>query len=108
MTSAEIFTNFSRYPNLDTQLRIYLPLLDRLQGTPGVVSAAITNAVPLSTLQPGNIPFQTQVVPVLIKGRIESDNPNGAAAISMVLLLLALVILLGISLIQRWGTRHDR
>jgi sulfate transport system permease protein len=56
----------------------------------------------------GNIPFKTQVVPVLIKGRIESDNPNGAAAISVVLLVLALAVLLGISLVQRWGARHDR
>ena len=56
----------------------------------------------------GNVPFSTQVVPVLIKGRIESDDQAGAAAISLVLLILALVILLGISLLQRWGTRHDR
>ena len=68
VTSAEIFTNFSRYPNLDTQLRMYLPLLERLRGAPGVVSAAITNAVPLSTLQPGNVPFQ-------IEGRVV-DNPE--------------------------------
>ena len=56
----------------------------------------------------GNVPFSTQVVPVLIKGRIESDDQAGAAAISLVLLILALVILHGISLLQRWGTRHDR
>jgi len=68
VTSAEIFTNFSRYPNLDTQLRMYLPLLERLQGIQGVVSAAITNAVPLSTLQPGNVPFQIEGRPV--------DNPE--------------------------------
>jgi putative ABC transport system permease protein len=68
VTSAEIFTNFSRYPNLDTQLRMYLPLLERLQGASGVISAAITNAVPLSTLQPGNVFFQ-------IEGRL-IDNPE--------------------------------
>jgi len=56
----------------------------------------------------GNVPFSTQVVPVLIRGRIESDDQAGAAAISLVLLGLALLILLGISLLQRWGTRHDR
>ena len=60
VTSAEIFTNFSRYPDLDTQLRFYLPLLERLQGTPGVISAAVTNAVPLITLQPGSVPFQIE------------------------------------------------
>ena len=56
----------------------------------------------------GNIPFSTQVVPVLIRGRVESDDQAGAAAISLVLLGMALLILLGISLLQRWGTRHDR
>jgi sulfate transport system permease protein len=56
----------------------------------------------------GNIPFHTQVASVAIKGRIESDNPGGAAALSVLLLVLALVILLAIGLIQRWGTRHDR
>jgi sulfate/thiosulfate transport system permease protein len=56
----------------------------------------------------GNVPFSTQVVPVLIRGRVESGDPAGAAAISVVLLGIALLILLGISLLQRWGTRHDR
>jgi sulfate transport system permease protein len=56
----------------------------------------------------GNVPFSTQVVPVLIRGRIESDDQAGAAAISLVLLGMALLILIGISLLQRWGTRHDR
>jgi sulfate transport system permease protein len=56
----------------------------------------------------GNVPFKTQVVPVLIRGRIESDDPSGAAAISILLLAIALLILIGISLLQRWGARHDR
>jgi predicted permease len=55
--TAEVFTNFSQYPNADAQLGFYLPLVDRLQGQPGVVSAAISNAVPLSAVQPGNTPF---------------------------------------------------
>ncbi len=45
--SAELFTNFSKYPNVDTQLRFYLPLVERLESQPGVVSVAVTNAVPL-------------------------------------------------------------
>jgi sulfate/thiosulfate transport system permease protein len=56
----------------------------------------------------GNVPFKTQVVPVLIRGRVESDDPAGAAAISILLLAIALLILIGISLLQRWGARHDR
>ena len=51
--SAELFTNFSKYPNADTQLRFYLPLVERLESQPGVVSVAVTNAVPLRASQPG-------------------------------------------------------
>jgi putative ABC transport system permease protein len=66
--SAELFTNFSKYPNVDTQRRFYLPLIERLQSQPGVISAAVTNAVPLRASQPGNAPFQ-------IEGRAD-DNPE--------------------------------
>ena len=31
----------------------------------------------------GNVPFETQVASLCIYGRIESDNPDGAAAISV-------------------------
>jgi sulfate transport system permease protein len=56
----------------------------------------------------GNIPFKTQVASVFISKQIESDNPVGAAAISVVLLALSLAILLGIRALGRWGARHDR
>jgi sulfate ABC transporter permease protein CysW/sulfate ABC transporter permease protein CysT len=44
----------------------------------------------------GNIPFETQVASMFIFKQIESDNPVGAAAISVVLLALSLLILIGI------------
>ena len=56
----------------------------------------------------GNIPFETQVASMFIFKQIESDNPIGAAAISVVLLLISLVILIGIRGLGRWGARHDR
>ena len=56
----------------------------------------------------GNIPFDTQVASLFIFKQIESDNPIGAAAISVVLLVLSLVILFGIRALGRWGARHDR
>ena len=40
--------------------------------------------------------------------QIESDNPIGAAAVSVVLLLLSLVVLFVIRALGRWGARHDR
>jgi predicted permease len=58
--SAELFTNFSKYPNVDTQRRFYLPLIERLQAQPGVISVAVTNAVPLRASQPGSAPFQIE------------------------------------------------
>ncbi len=56
----------------------------------------------------GNIPFDTQVASMFIFKQIESDNPIGAAAISVVLLVFSLLVLLGIRGLGRWGARHDR
>ncbi len=58
--SAEVFTNFSKYPTPTAQLAFYQPLIQRLQSEASVVSVAVTNAVPLSTLQPGSSPFQIE------------------------------------------------
>jgi sulfate transport system permease protein len=55
----------------------------------------------------GGLP-ETKVASVFIAQQIESGNETGAAAVSIVLLLLALVCLLVVTLIQRWGGRHER
>jgi sulfate/thiosulfate transport system permease protein len=54
----------------------------------------------------GNLPFKTQVAAVHIFGQIESDNTTGAAAVSTVLLVVALVVLIALDLLQRWGAKH--
>jgi sulfate/thiosulfate transport system permease protein len=54
----------------------------------------------------GNIPGQTQVASVQIFGQIESDNTPAAAAVSTVLLVVALMVLLALSGVQRWAARH--
>jgi sulfate/thiosulfate transport system permease protein len=56
----------------------------------------------------GNIPFHTQVASVFVYKQIESDAPIAAAAISVVLLGLSLLILLAIRGVERWGSRHAR
>jgi predicted permease len=56
--SAEVFGNFTKYPNGATLRRMYVSLLERLQSTPGVTGAAITNAVPMDAIQPGQTRFQ--------------------------------------------------
>jgi len=53
-----------------------------------------------------DLPFKTQVASVYIFGQIEADNTVGAAAVATVLLLIALVVLLGLDLLQRWAARH--
>ena len=56
----------------------------------------------------GNIPFDTQVASVFVYKQIESDNPIGAAAVSVVLLLLSLLVLVAIRWFGAWGARHER
>jgi sulfate transport system permease protein len=55
----------------------------------------------------GNIPFDTQVTSVYVSKQIESDNPVGAAAVSVVLLVVSLAVLLAIRVLERWGARHE-
>jgi len=55
----------------------------------------------------GNLPFKTQVASVYIFGELESDNIAGAAAVSVVLLVISFVVLLGIGALRRYVTRHD-
>jgi sulfate/thiosulfate transport system permease protein len=54
----------------------------------------------------GNLPFDTEVSSVFIFGQIESDRVIGAAAVSVVLLLISFVVLLGITFFSRWGSRY--
>jgi sulfate transport system permease protein len=54
----------------------------------------------------GNIPFKTEVASVFISGRIEGDDLSGAAAVSVTLLLLSLVVLAAIGGVARWRSRH--
>jgi sulfate transport system permease protein len=51
---------------------------------------------------------ETQVASIFIGQKIESGDQPGAAALSVVLLLLALVCLFVVTMIQRWGSRHER
>jgi sulfate/thiosulfate transport system permease protein len=55
----------------------------------------------------GNQPFHTEVASVYIFGQIESDNVTGAAAVSVVLLLISLAVLFVIGGVRRWATRRD-
>jgi sulfate transport system permease protein len=54
----------------------------------------------------GNLPFKTQVASVLISGQVESGDPHAAAAVSVVLVAIALIVLAGIQLISRRTARR--
>ena len=55
----------------------------------------------------GNIPMRTQVASVYIYGEIESDNPQGALGVSVVLLAGSFLVLILLSLLQRIGRSRD-
>jgi len=55
----------------------------------------------------GNIPFKTQAASVFIFSQVESDNPVGASAVSVVLLVVALVVLLIFGWMSKRALRHE-
>lgn len=89
-----------------TFFKVILPTM-----LPGIVSGAMLafsralaefGAV---VLVAGNIPGKTLIASVYIFGEIESDDPQGAAAVSVLLLTLSFLILWGINIVQ---TRRKR
>jgi len=87
--------------------RIVLPNLlpAMLAGTALSFSRAISE-FGSTVLISGNIPFKTEVAAVSLFGQIESDNTAGAAAVSTVLLVVALLMLMSLDLLQRWGSHR--
>ncbi|MCO5157700.1 MAG: sulfate ABC transporter permease subunit CysT [Aquamicrobium sp.] len=58
----------------------------------------------------GNIPYRSEIAPLLIYIRLEEFNYPAATAIGAIMLVLAFVVLLAINLIQAWSRRrlgHD-
>jgi sulfate/thiosulfate transport system permease protein len=55
----------------------------------------------------GMIPFKTQAASVFIFAQVESNNPVGAAAVSVVLLLVALAVLLVFGWLSKRAVRHE-
>jgi sulfate transport system permease protein len=56
----------------------------------------------------GNLPFKTEVGSVYIFSQIQDENLPGAAAVSVLLLLCALVVLGALTLLSRRWSRHVR
>lgn len=54
----------------------------------------------------GNIPYETEIAPVLIVARLEEFAYREATAIAVVLLAVSFVLLALINLLERWSKRH--
>jgi sulfate/thiosulfate transport system permease protein len=55
----------------------------------------------------GNMPYKTEIAPLLILIRLEQFDYPGATAIGMVMLIVAFVLLLLINLLQWWSRRFQ-
>ena len=73
VVSAEAFPNFTRYPNAAAQTQFYERAIDRLSSQAGVISVAVTNAVPLSAITPG-------ASPIVIKGETDAASEHRPTA----------------------------
>jgi sulfate/thiosulfate transport system permease protein len=87
--------------------RIVLPnLLPAIAAGAALSFARSISEFGSTVLISGNLPFKTEVAAVHIFGQIQSDNVQGAAAESTVLLVVALLVLVGLDLVQRWAARR--
>jgi sulfate/thiosulfate transport system permease protein len=55
----------------------------------------------------GNLPYRTEIAPLLILIRLEQFDYAGATGIGVVMLVAAFVLLLAINLLQAWSRRHQ-
>ncbi|HTV43038.1 MAG TPA: sulfate ABC transporter permease subunit CysT [Candidatus Sulfotelmatobacter sp.] len=53
-----------------------------------------------------NLPFRTQIVPVLIMSKLEQFDYPGATALAVVMLTVSFLLLLAINWLQSWSVRH--
>jgi sulfate transport system permease protein len=88
--------------------RIILPnLLPAIIAGGGLAFARAVGEFGSLVLITGMIPFKTQAASVFIFAQVESDNPVGASAVSVVLLVIALVVLLIFGWLSRRALRHE-
>lgn len=55
----------------------------------------------------GNLPYKTQIAPVLIVARLEASEYAEATAIAVVLLLISFTLLIVINFLERWTRRYE-
>jgi sulfate/thiosulfate transport system permease protein len=88
--------------------RIVLPnLVPAIIAGGGLAFARAVGEFGSLVLITGNLPFDTQAASVFIFGQVESDNTVAAAAVSVVLLLVALGLLLFFGWLSKRALRHE-
>jgi sulfate transport system permease protein len=88
--------------------RIILPnLVPAILAGGGLAFARAVGEFGSLVLITGNVPFDTQAASVFIFAQVESDNPVGASAVSVVLLVVALVVLLLFGWLSKTALRHE-
>jgi sulfate transport system permease protein len=88
--------------------RIILPnLIPAIIAGAGLAFARAVGEFGSLVLITGNIPFKTQAASVFIFSQVESDAPIAASAVSVVLLLIALVVLLFFAWLSKRALRHE-
>jgi sulfate/thiosulfate transport system permease protein len=88
--------------------RIVLPnLVPAIIAGAGLAFARAVGEFGSLVLITGNLPFDTQAASVFIFGQVESDNTVAAAAVSVVLLLVALGLLLFFGWLSKRALRHE-
>ena len=55
----------------------------------------------------GNMPYKTEIAPILIVARLEEFAYGEATAIAVVLLVSSLAMLVLINFLERWSRRYD-
>ena len=84
--------------------RVILPaLLPAIIAGCGLAFARAVGEFGSLVLITGNLPFKTQAASVFIFSQVESDNVAGAAAVSVVLLVISFVVLLGFGRLGQEG-----
>ena len=54
----------------------------------------------------GNLAMRTEVLPLLIMGKLEQFDYAGATAVAVLMLVISAGLLFGVNLLQRWSTRR--
>jgi sulfate transport system permease protein len=55
----------------------------------------------------GNMPYKTEIAPILIVARLEEFAYGEATAIAVVLLVVSFAMLVVINVLERWSMRHE-